>query len=418
MADIMSFKLSLWTLGILSCIVAWYGVFRYGELINPLTAFSVTQIGLYTLFSGIVANFILQKQLYNYYDSVKTVLISIVYLFGNLLPYLFRGPLPSNLFGKIMSFLGLDSETPAKRFNIIKFSLFLVCMFGVYIALMQVGGGGTLWLTKTRIAYSKYRTGAGIFFLMTQWISTFALLFYLWSRRPSGLNLLLLIVVFASLAFFTGSKKNILVVFVISLCYYNFSIKRISLFYIMIILCLLFLTFLSLLYIQGSYSSLVAAPLYFKDYFDTSARFISRFDELGYHYGRGWLSSFWFYVPRHLYPDKPYEYGHGLIHQILFPGAAKLGHTPGILKWSLAYLDFGAIGVFIIGLLGGFVQRMAYEYFLRYPRRFFAFVLMMQFSIWPIFSFASEIPVLFMCIFCSLFLRLIFVKSSKNSLHS
>jgi hypothetical protein len=144
---------------------------------------------------------------------------------------------------------------------------------------------------------------------------------------------------FCTFLYFLGSKNNILILVVISGVYYNFYIKRISLLGCLLFLFISFSSILGLLYLQGSYDTLFYGMNYFKDYFNTTFKFISRFDEFGFRYGKGWLSSLWFYVPRGLFPDKPFEYGLTLIHRTLFPGYAALGHTPGSLPWSLAYLD-------------------------------------------------------------------------------
>jgi len=90
-----------------------------------------------------------------------------------------------------------------------------------------------------------------------------------------------------------------------------------------------------------------------------------------FRYGVASLSDLWFYVPRVLYPAKPFEYGLSLIYQILFPGMTELGHTPGILPWSLAYLDFGVLGVFVCGVFSGFLKRLSYDFFLRVRIPFF-----------------------------------------------
>jgi len=403
----VSVEVSFWLLGLFAFATAVYGMFCYRTPVNPLTVFSVVQIGLFTLLSGIIASHITGSLTYTDADVVETVLVSVVYLGAVLLPYFFRGSLPSNLFGKGLGLLGLRSETIATRFSAMKLVLLLTGAGGAYAALALVGGGGMLWLTNTREAYLVYRAGAGPFFALTQWLLTFAFLYYLWSHRPQWLRLLLIMFFFAIPMYFLGSKSNLLTVFVIGLVYYNFRIKRIPFPAFFVIVPLIFLAVIGLLLTQDSYGSLLAAPLYFKDYFDTSARFLSRFDEFGFYYGKGWLSSLWFYVPRGLYPDKPYEYGVTLIHQVLFPGAAAGGHTPGLLPWSLSYLDFGVAGVLVRGVLVGILQRMAYEDYLKHREEFFSFIFMMQFSVWPIWIFAPLVVLLALSLAQSIFLRLV-----------
>lgn len=411
----MSVELFFWVLGILAFGVALYGVKRYQTPLNPLTIFAVTQIGLFTILSGIVAINMMPTIAYNPADIIKTVFISLVYLLGTALPYFFYGYLPSKLFGKGLSLLGLSSVVIAVRFNSIKFALLLAGAAGSFIALAHLGGGGMLWLTNSREAYISYRAGAGPFFALTQWLLTFAMLYYIWTTKPRALKLLLILIFFCAAMYLLGSKNNILTLLVIGLVYYNFYVKRIPFLAFMILLPLLILAVLGLLQVQGSYPSLLEGVLYFRDYFDTTAQFISRFDEFDFRYGQGWLSSLWFYVPRGLYPDKPYEYGQTLIHQVLFPGAAAYGNTPGLLTWSLSYLDFGIIGVFVSGLIDSIWQRMAYEYFLSHRQQFFAFILAMQMSIWPIWTFAPLVFLIILSVGQSFYLKLVWRYRSSGS---
>jgi len=312
----------------------------------------------------------------------------------------------SNLFGKGLVLLGLSSDRIATRFNLFKFVVFLAGATGSLVTLAMYGGGGMLWLTNTREAYISYRAGAGPFFVLTQWFLMCALLYYLWTNKTRIIKLFFILLLFSIVMYFLGSKNNILMVLLVGAMYYNFYIKKIPVLVFPALVFLVLLEFYILLLVQGSYESFLTAGLYFRDYFDTTTQFISRFEEFGFQHGRGWLSSLWFYVPRGLYPDKPYEYGITLIHKALFPGAAEIGLTPGLLQWSLAYLDFGVIGVFVNGLLIGLWQKISYEYFLKHKQKLFAFVLGLQFAIWPIWPFASILFVAILSIVLSIFLKL------------
>lgn len=394
---------SFWGLAGLAFLAACYGAKRYRSPLNPLTIFIVTQIGMLTILSGVVAVNAMPN--YNRPDIVKTVYISLVYLGATTLPYFFRGSILSRLFGKVMRFVRLDSESVALHFSFVKFTLLLVGAAVSFAVLAIVGGGGWGWLTNSRAAYLGYRSGAGPFFALTQWLLTFAMIYCVWTTKPRALKLILILFLFCIAMSFLGSKNNILTLLVIGITYYNFYVKRLSFLVLMSFVPLFLLAVLGLLIRDGAYSSLMQAGLYFRDYFDTTVQFLSRFNEFGFRYGQGWLSSFWAYVPRCLFPDKPYEYGIVLIHQVLFPGAAALGYTPGVLPWSLAYLDFGVAGVFLYGLFGGIWQRMAFEYFLGHKQQLIAFMLAMQFSIWPIWTFAPLMFILVLSIFQSIYLR-------------
>jgi len=412
-----SIELSFYGLGCFVSIVAYYGIKRYHTPLNPLTIFAIIQIGLFTIISGIVAMMTPVAE-YTSDDIIKTIMISIVYLGAVTLPYLFRGYMLSNLFGKGLVMLGLNADRMALHFSFSKFILFLAGAAVSLIALAICGGGGMLWLTNTREAYITYRAGAGPFFVLTQWFLMCALLYYLWTTKTQIVKLVFVLLFFSIVMYFLGSKNNILMVSLVGAMYYNFYIKKIPALVFPVVVFLVLLEFFILLLAQGSYESFLAAGFYFRDYFDTTTQFISRFEEFGFQYGRGWLSSLWFYVPRGLYPDKPYEYGFTLIHKVLFPGAAEIGLTPGLLQWSLAYMDFGVIGVFVYGLLIGVWQKITYEYFLKHKQKLFAFILGLQFAIWPIWPFASILLVVVMSIVLSIILKLTWRFSDFKSFSS
>lgn len=393
-------------LGLFALGTTCYGIKRYRTPLNPLSIFSITQVGLFTVLSSLVAIYVLKSDIYTTTDIEMTLIISLVYLFGATVPYFFNGTILSKLFGKMLFLLKLNSNSVPSKFSFSKFVLLLIIAVGAFVALALYGGGGMLWITNTREAYISYRAGAGLFFALTQWLLTFAMLYIIWTTKPTTLKLVFILLSFCWIMSFLGSKNNILTLVIIVIAYYNFYIKKIRLVTFSFIGAAISISFLYLLVAQGSYQSFSESVKYFKDYFDTTAQFISRFNEFDLRYGGGWLSSLWFYVPRGVYPDKPYEYGFTLIHQVLFPAAAASGHTPGLLMWSLAYLDFGVIGVFSYGLFIGMLQRMAYEYFILHRQQYFAFVLAMQLSIWPIWSFSTLIITILLSISQSIYLKL------------
>lgn len=267
---------------------------------------------------------------------------------------------------------------------------FLALGFAVaFIALMVQSRAGFLWITDPRSAYQNNRAGSGFLFLLVQWILVSGLIIYLFGRPQTVRSSIMSLVVYLPASYFSGSKASLVCGIVLWTAFYNFRVKKIPIIIFCIFVGLFLPLFFALLFLQGSYSDVSEALEYFKDYVVTTANFIGRFNEFGLHYGSAYISDFWFYVPRALYPGKPFEYGLTLIHQILYPGMAELGHTPGILGWSLSYLDFGTIGVFVSGIGSGLVKRFAYEYFLAHRESIFAFVILMQLSLFPIFIYAN-----------------------------
>lgn len=404
----MAVMVPLVVLGVLALLVALLGYRRYGTPLNPLTIFGLLNIGVFTLGSGIVVS-VLNTGTLNVAAISSTAMISIVYLMGGTVPYLFNGVTPARVFGWLMDLFHLSSPAIARRFNVARLILLLAAAAISFVLLAVVGGGGVLWLTEPRRAYLFHRAGAGPFWLLSQWFLTFAWLYFLWSRRPKLVGTVIGLLAACFLAYFTGSKNVILTLGIVAVVYYNFLVRHIRLLPLIGIASVGVVAVLSLLILQGTYSDLLLAVAYF-DYFGTTAQFIARFDEFGYRFGTAWLSSLWFFVPRGLYSDKPYEYGATLIHAVLFPGAAEQGHTPGFLAWTLAYLDFGIVGVFLSGLVFGLWRRMAYEYYLRNRDSFFAFVFMLQVAIWPVLTFAPLAVALVWGLGNSIFFRLVWRK--------
>lgn len=383
---------------------AYYGIKRYKSPLNPLTIFSLIQMGLFHITSGLIT--LNSPSNYDEEAIEKAILISFLYLVGTSLPYMLHGNLLSRSFAKIFYFFGLNFVTFSYKFSFIKFIIIILGAIASFVALMYFGSGGLMWLTNTREAYIQFRSGAGMFYALTQWLLTFSMIYYIWFTRPKALKLISVTLLFSLGMYFLGSKNNLLTLFVIAIFYYNFYVQLISYRYYLILIAILFFVFFGMLILQGSFPSFLDSVVYFRDYFDVTVQMLYRFDELGFRYGEGWITSLWFYVPRALYPSKPYEYGLTLIHQVLFPGAAESGATPSPLPWAVSYLDFGILGVFIEGLLLGIFQRATYEFFLKNKQCFFAFVLAIHFSIWPVWTFSPLIFVIALSIFQSLYLRL------------
>jgi hypothetical protein len=400
----MSIEMAFVSLGLLAAVGAVWGGWRYRHGLNPLTMYCITEIGFYTLFPGMIAYFRdnhgagLLAEDWREEEVIQTLLLASLYAIGSMAPYLLRESLSIQLFQYGMRFAGLDSPNTASRLQLLKLAGLIVAAGGSFVCLAVVGGGGLLWLTDTREAYISCRAGAGPFFAATQWFMNVALLYTLWSLRPRLGATAVLTILFAAPLYFTGSKNSILTMIVAAGAYYHFRVQRIPakvIFLAPVPAAAVATVALQALY--GTDRSFWDGFYYF-NYFSTTTMFLGRFDEFGFRQGEALLSSLWFFVPRVLYPAKPYEYGVALIHQVLFPGAAEQGHTPGILPWSMWYLDFGAIGVLAAGLFEGWIRKTAYAHFRRRQGCFFAFVMMLHFSIWPLFLYA---PFLFVLVFTS-----------------
>jgi hypothetical protein len=386
-----------------------YGIWRYRTPLNPLTFGAVFETALTTVFPGAVAYLLLPLAPYSEADMVTTTALSGLYLAAFTLPFVFRGRRPARVFGACLRMLGLQADEYATPFQASKFGILLVCSVICFAGLAVFSGGGMLWIVNTRAAYQDYRSGAGYLWLLTAWFWMTAFIYYLWGRRPSGLRFIFVLILFTIGAYFTGSKQVILGVFITGLAYYHFLIRPVSTWAMILFGVTAVGGFFGLLAIQSAMTP--ATFLSYFEHFDVTTRFISRFNEYGYRYGTAYLSSFWFYVPRALVPSKPLEYGALLIPAHLFPGAYEKGYAPGFLGWSLSYLDFGWVGVFVSGSLWGITVRAIFEHYLTHRRSLFAFLFMMQICLWGVLTFASVPILIFWSLAVAVLLRLVIVRT-------
>jgi hypothetical protein len=223
---------------------------------------------------------------------------------------------------------------------------------------------------------------------------------------------------FCSADYFTGSKGNVLMIVISAVIYYNFYVNRIGVGRISLTVVSMFGLLLALLVFQGSVDKLEEIPLYFGEYVHTTAMFFERFPQFGgFRYGAISLSELWYYVPRGLYPGKPFEYGVLLIHERLFPGAAEQGSTPGILTWVGVYWDFGYAGLFVLGLACGACKRAVFDYFLKNRDRLLPFLFMIQFSLAPVLPFATPIISIVLLGTLMLLFRVRFGKGARRPLN-
>lgn len=388
-------------IGVATAIAATY---RYRDAFNPLTFFCITDIGLYTVFSGAVTYAFIDVAGITPAVLLKTIGLAGLYLLGVILPYLTPHDIARRPYATLMRLVGIASGARARSLTLSKIVPIGALAAVSFVGVAVVGGGGLTWLRDPRSAYQFSRGGAGSLYALTQWCLVLTQLYVLWALRPGVRRLLGTTAVFVIITYFLGSKNHLLVVVIISCLYANFFVHRIPGWIILVGAPLGLALHFGLQIAQGTAEDIIGTVSYF-DYFTVTAQFIGRFHELGFHLGSAWLSSLWDFVPRALVPDKPHEYGVLLIQQLLFPGAAEAGHTPGILAWALAYLDFGALGVLGSGILTGLWQRASYEYFLRNRDSVVAFALMVHFSIWSIFSYAPPAVALLLCILFSAYLR-------------
>jgi len=351
----MIWALSLYALFLLTCV--WSTSSRCGTVANPVSFF-VALFGLQTLVAPAVLSLLglLNSHSYQESDVNKAVGLSALYVGSISAAFLFR---PSPFVGILRALL------PRKAFRITAVATLVsyVQVIVMFAVLMYASSAGTLWFTNPRLAYQTYRDGAGVWWSLCQASLIVAFGCALYKKRLALGSVLLILTPFAAVAYFLGSKGLVLSYLVLGVFYADnvgcrIGKRALSAFAIAAVLGIL-----SLQIIQGTATTVSASVEYF-DYFTNTTMFLSDFGRLFEHtHGRTLLSEMWFYVPRALYRAKPYAYGGMQIMAAYYPGAAELGSTPGILPWAASYLDFGAVGVAMDGLVTGLVARGAFDLF-------------------------------------------------------
>jgi len=266
----------------------------------------------------------------------------------------------------------------------------------LFVYLTQKSGMGLLsWLMDPRRGYQYHRTGLGHLYVASLAIWNFIFLYILFFKVKKVAHLITATIAFVSILYFYGHKGSIVFTIFESIVYYNFFIRKIKLRGVLIIfgLFMVVFSFVFSLYSQNSNVALSKQILRYADYYNNARMFFSDFDgEFEYAYGREYLSGLWNYIPRAIYPNKPYSYG--IVKYVVekyHPGAGKSGHTPsfgGSVGPVEEYLNFGIAGVIAGGFIGGYFSSLFYRYFLKY-RNFVGFVLLsnvMGFSIFPIIT--------------------------------
>lgn len=388
--------ISILTLLIVISIIV--GVKKYNNYINPLTINAIITYGLFTLgsyFSTIFFRLDVIDFPVEFLDY--SIWISVLAMGFFMSPFFFKNNIINGVIVKTLDKMNGGQGCAEYKFSTLL--LLLLLCGGSYLMLILFSPGGTLWVTEPRQAYLNSRNGYGYLYTLYLWALIAAFNYLIFTQRPNYKKLIFLTSLFLMLSYFSGKKAFIMVVLVVAVIYYNFYIKSLSSMKIIAILLMMILT-LAALIVDGADTDFLAPMLYF-DYADLTSLFLYRFDEFGYYYGKAFITSFWVLVPRALYPDKPYEYGDSLVHEILFPGVAEMGHTAGYLWWTANYLDFGLIGVAFFAYMKGLVSKSVFEWYLRNKYSFFSFIVMTHFTLFEIWFFMPGIIVLIWCFLIS-----------------
>jgi hypothetical protein len=293
-----------------------------------------------------------------------------------------------------------------KKFNIesvpkvtLNLHIFIMALVAIslFVYLAEKSGFGLFsWLSSPRTGYQNYRRGFGHLYVVSMAILNVIYLYILFFRINNVRSLIVTTMIFVFVSYFYGCKGAIIFTVFEAVVFYNFFIKKVKLGRAIAIfggLLLVFTLFFSLYRSPKSSRPLSTSILSYASYYNEGRKFFRDFkDEFRYVYGREYISSLWMYVPRAFYDRKPES--HGMVKYVVehyYPGAGESGNTPAFGGPVEEYLNFGILGIIVVGIIRGYISSLFYTYFLKH-RSFVGFVLLsneMGFSIFPIMTWPA-----------------------------
>lgn len=246
-----------------------------------------------------------------------------------------------------------------------------------FLILTNINTDTLTWIENPRNGYQFSRQGAGIWYafsIIFLGINSVILFIY---RIKKIRTLIFFSIMYCYFWYLFGGKAYIIAFFTLVLLAstINFQYRYTKLIFLMaisavffVVLFLFFNNGLSFTLI-GSLDSILS---YFDHYYYSSMFYAdvlnSNFD---FFNGEIFITSFYKYVPRAIFIDKPYVYGSVLLNEIYLPGLAELGHTPEFAGQAAYYADFGLLGVLLFNFFdfNFIIKTFFYLLVLKYAKR-------------------------------------------------
>lgn len=312
---------------------------------NPLVITSLIYFP-FEVMKILSVNWFIDGGILNKYFQFAILMNNIQLVTSILLVYVFNVSKYSNEFIEIIPKIGKFTRLDLMRLSILFFSMFLVAFF-----ILGYSSGGVIeWIYNPRDSYMSKRDGNGIYYALAINFLSVSYLFFGLSLR-SVPKFLVGSLVYLIVCSILGSKGFVLAFLLFS--YFivwlrsDFSTSKIPLIFISIIFVIIAILFFSnrsdidFLEIVTYFDAYSNAANYYEDYFNGKIELFG---------GEVFLTSLFEYVPRFIYPDKPYVYGILKIVEIYFPGGAELGSTPAFNGGVFYFADFGLIGLLLTSL--------------------------------------------------------------------
>ena len=367
------------------CVAAWRSNKLYQTYFTPWIMFLAVEVFVLHFLSIYSANML------GLIDGGRefSLLIncSSIYIIGYSLAFWVRSEKSDQI-----AFTILDAMPDVTSNFIAIFASLILFGFGMFV-LVYFGQAGLLWFSDPRLAYLSFRgaTGDGALYALAQWTLMTATAVCIFSNKIKTWRIYIVLLVFVGIAYFLGSKQIMLNLFIFALFVFERTGRKISLTSLMVYFLILSSIFIALLLESDAGDDLSTAGYYFSEYAVNTMKIFSPHLGAMFRPGEFFFSNIWAYLPRFLFPGKPYEYGQVLINSVLFPGAAEQGATPGLLYWSPYYLESGILGVFAFGFLRGFLEGSVFQALRRLPVQPLKILLAFSLSITPMFLFAPPL---------------------------
>jgi len=229
--------------------------------------------------------------------------------------------------------------------NLFNENIFLIIAVIFFLFYVLATNGEAL--TQPRLTYQSSRAGIGIFW------SGFIVFSSMWYavRVMNGANIFTSFFIYFIFCYFSASKGLVILATVPLLANPRMPLqKKIAL----MVLCspLIIYIFLSLFGQFGAGrefdNTLASRSLSYLNQFNLSAKVYNDYllGKIDHTFGEIYLSGFWSYIPRAIYPDKPFTYGPIFLNELYFPGLAAKGITPSFGMFTTNFVDFGWGGAF------------------------------------------------------------------------
>lgn len=257
-------------------------------------------------------------------------------------------------FYLLFASMRVEGLVPFKRIDLssrdLRRAQFLFLLIYLFAMLFLAGSefGIVNWLINPRAGYQLYRSGQGHWYALA--VSSLCVSFVLaLLAKPVPRSVLWVTFSYLFFGYFLGSKGTLLSIFTTAVIFLWFMgwkyLGRVIWVGVPIIFSLLLLNLFLALSDGFDLQSVLEYFDYYKNAADYYRGYIS--GEVPLFWGDVLWSSFWGYVPRAVWPDKPFVYGILLVNEIFYPGQAELTNTPAFGGAVEQFADFGVAGVVV-----------------------------------------------------------------------